>query len=90
MAAKYEARKIKSVVLPVGEPIFSEKGTTIEIVDDAAGEYVKVQQNGYTDGGIAFDAYEWEFIKAEIESMLAECRPDDFDTSQPNGENKTQ
>lgn len=48
---EYEARTLKIVVLPKGEPIFSELATQIEVMDEAAGEFVKVSQMGGAGGG---------------------------------------
>ena len=59
------ARIIKVVVLPEGDPIFSERVTLIEIQDEAAGEYVTVTQEGESteiSKSIAFDRREWERI----------------------------
>lgn len=46
----YIERVIKVVVLPDGEPIFSEHATEIEIQDEAGGEFVVVRQTYGSEG----------------------------------------
>jgi len=73
----YITRTLKICILPENEPIFSEMATEIEIEDEAAGEYVKVTQNGgsvESGKSILITSEEWPQIKAGIEQMLAECR----------------
>jgi len=49
-SAKYETRITRLSVIPREEPIFSEQATHIAIEDEAAGEFVKVsQEGGHTD-----------------------------------------
>ena len=74
----HEIRSVKVVVVPKGEPLYSERATSIEIDDEAGGEFVKVTQHGGTTDcakSILIDAKEWVTIKEAIEMMLAECRP---------------
>jgi hypothetical protein len=73
----YEMRIIKIVVAPKGEPIWSEQATQIEIVDEAAGEFVKVtQEGGHTDlaKSICFGPDQWVTIREAIDDMIAKCR----------------
>ena len=62
------------IVLPEGEPIFSEMATTIDIEDEAAGPFVVIRQEG-RDGAqkINIDQTEWPFIKDAIEKQLQVC-----------------
>jgi hypothetical protein len=73
----YESRLIKVIVVPKGEPIFSDEATEIEICDEAAGEFIKVTQQGgcaeYAKS-VCFDPEVWEVIKPEIDRMISECR----------------
>jgi hypothetical protein len=64
-----KTRPIKWVVLPEGEPIFSEQATTIEIIDEAAGEFLQVQQG---EVGITVDEFNWPEIKRAIDEAFAE------------------
>lgn len=62
------------------EPVFSEIATNVSIVDDAAGEYVEVkQQRGRThepNESILIDSHEWPTLRAAVDFMVSECRPD--------------
>jgi hypothetical protein len=49
--------------------------TEIEIVDEAAGEFLKVSQcSEHHEGSIKIDAEEWLTLKAAIDKMFKECR----------------
>ncbi len=73
---EYETRIIKIVVAPKGDPIYSERATTIEIDDLAGGEFVKIAQNRGSKECecIAFDREEWQAVKTEIDRMVLQCR----------------
>ena len=76
---KYETRTLKIAIIPEGEPIFSEGVTTVEILDEAGGEFLKVnQQHTSADEdsrqSILIDPEDWPHIKAGIEKMIKECR----------------
>lgn len=63
-------------VLPIDQPLYSELATEVRIVDEAAGEFVEVSQDGRTDlGKIAICPAEWPTLRAAIDRMMAECRP---------------
>jgi hypothetical protein len=72
----YQTRTLKIAVGVKGEPIFHEGTTEIEIVDEAAGEFLKVTQSpdDAEPGAIKIDPHEWPHLKAGIEKMLKECR----------------
>lgn len=72
--SEYETRAIKIVVAPKGSPIFSELATTVEICDEAGGEFVEVAQSQPGCGKILIEAAEWPAIRDAIEKMLANCR----------------
>lgn len=65
-------------ILPVGEPIFSERATIVSIVDEAAGEYIQVKQQAdttsETDQTITFDLDEWEEVTDVVNQMFGEIR----------------
>jgi len=68
----HETRVLALIVLPVGETIFHERATRIEIDDEAAGEYVALHQ---CEGGkIRIDPVEWPELRAAIDRMIEECR----------------
>ena len=72
----YETRTLKVGVCLKGKPTFDESMTTIEIDDEASGEYLKITQDreGVESGTIYIDPYEWPAIKMAIEKMIKECR----------------
>ena len=63
----YITRTTKITILPKGEPIFSELATHISIEDEAAGEYIVVEQQ---NGKFSIEPDEWPEIKKAIELML--------------------
>lgn len=70
----YEVLMNSVIVLPAGEPIFSELATMIALEDDAAGLFVTVRQEGQNGvGKVAFCPEEWPLIREQIEKMLAVC-----------------
>lgn len=73
----YEARTMSLVIAPKGEPIFSECATHVRIVDEAAGEFVEVeQQGGLGLGKIQLTPEEWPHIRKAIDRMIKQCRSD--------------
>jgi hypothetical protein len=73
---KYETRTLKIAVCVKGEPIFHEGTTEIEIVDEAAGEFLKITQSpdDAEPSVIKIDPHEWPMLKAGIDKMIKECR----------------
>ena len=71
----YETRIISLIVVPVTEPIFSEQATTVQIADEASGEFVEVIQSGRDGlGKIQITADEWPVLRDAINQLMAECR----------------
>ena len=64
-------------VLPEGEPIFSEQAFTVEIEDEAGGEFIVVRSNDRAclDGNIRLNPEEWPALREAIDRMVKECRP---------------
>ena len=73
---KYETRTLKIAVGVKGEPIFHAGTTEIEIVDEVAGEFLKITQSpdDAEPGVIRIDTIEWPMLKAAIDRMMKECR----------------
>jgi len=72
---KYESRVTAITVAPENEPVFSEMATTVSIEDEAAGEFVVVEQVGRTDiGKIGIEPEQWPALRAAIDQMIAQCR----------------
>jgi hypothetical protein len=57
-------------VLPAGNPIFSEPGYSVEIDDEAGGEFLILKDND--DNAISFDKEHWPTIKSAVEAMIKE------------------
>ena len=71
----YETRITNLVIAPKKEPIFSECATHVRIVDEAAGEFLEVeQQGGPSLGKIQFSPDEWPHLRRAINRMIKECR----------------
>jgi hypothetical protein len=72
----YVVRVTRLSVLPPKEPLFSEQCTHITIVDEAAGEYLEIeQQSGSVDvkaQTILVTPEEWPALKQAVETLLAE------------------
>lgn len=70
-----ETRITRLVVAPEGATTFDERATTVEIEDEAAGEFVTVHQvNDDKDAKVAIDPAEWPALREAIDRMIAECR----------------
>jgi hypothetical protein len=49
--------------------------TEIEIIDEAAGEFLKISQcSEHSEGSIQIEKEEWTTLKAAIDKMFKECR----------------
>ena len=71
----FERRVTAVTVCKKGEPIFSDYATRVEIVDEAAGEFVEVSQAGREGGGkIAIASDEWPALRDAIDELIAACR----------------
>lgn len=69
--ADYETKIVSVMVVPIGEPIFSELATTITVENEGAGEFLVVSQHG-RDGmsKISIDRVEWPALRSEIDKMM--------------------
>lgn len=72
--SEYKTRVARLTVLPHSQALYSDLATNIEIVDEAAGEFLEISQTR-TDGlsKIAIDPLEWPAIRAAIEQMISYC-----------------
>ena len=82
---KYTSRITQITVLPVGEPIFSERATVISIDDEVTGEYIKVMQQADTTNEmnqtVIFEPEEWEEVKGVIDQMFKDIK--DYQDEKP-------
>jgi hypothetical protein len=67
----YETRTTKMIVGVKNQQIFDDSVTEIEIVDEAAGEFLEISQD---DQKLRFDPEEWQHVRAAIEKMFKLCR----------------
>jgi hypothetical protein len=73
----YETRITQVVVVPEGEPSFSELATTIQIEDEAEGiEFLSIRQNLKPEAYVRVYPQEWPMLRAAINDMVARCRRD--------------
>ena len=74
MTKPYRTRVTCLLVIPEGEPSFSEMATTVEIEDEGAGEFVVVAQRARVDmGQIAINPEEWPELRAAIDRLVGQC-----------------
>ena len=75
----YTSRPTRFVVAPAGEPIFSSFATTIEIDDEAGGEFVRVRQlpEENLPQVININVDEWPAIRSAINRAVRLCQPDE-------------
>ena len=72
----YAVRVTRLSVMPPKEPLFSEQCTHISIVDEAAGEYLEIEQQSGSENvkpqAIMVTPEEWPALKQAVETLLAE------------------
>jgi hypothetical protein len=72
---KLETRVTQIVVCPPGQPLFSEMATTVRIQDEAAGEFVEMEQHGGPGlGKVQINPEEWPALRAAINRLMRQCR----------------
>jgi len=69
-----EVRVTRVHLVPGDEPIFHEGGYTVEIDDEAAGEFIVVRSQTDGDSKISIDARNWPMLRETINRMVRECR----------------
>ena len=69
-----QSRITQITVCPPNEPIFSEMATTVQIRDEAAGEFLEVSQNFEGAGKIFINPEEWPAIRRAINRLIRQCR----------------
>lgn len=78
MTTKYHIRTMKVAVIPEGDPLFSERVTTVGIYDEAAGEFLKVTQQSMSEDiekqQILIEEEEWPTLKMAIDQMIGEIK----------------
>ena len=69
----YETRTTKIAVGVKGEQLFCESITEVEIIDEAAGEFIEVRQE-YGGHTLRFDKDEWVHVRSAVNKMFKLCR----------------
>lgn len=71
----YETRITSLVIAPKTEPIFSECATHVRIIDEAAGEFIEIDQSSTNNlGKIHITPEEWPVLRGAIDKMIQDCR----------------
>ena len=71
------------------EPIFAPYSYTIEIEDEAAGEFIVVtdqNDNEPKPNAICIDPRDWPFLRAAIDRMIYECAKDPEPVEEPESQ----
>lgn len=74
MSNKHITRPTKWAITPEGESLFCERVIEIEIVDEAAGEFVEVKQHLEGYGKIGIEPSEWPSLRLAIDMAIKQCR----------------
>ena len=76
MADGHEIRIASLVVCRKGKQLFDEGTTKISLEDDAAGEYIVLQQfaDSLENGQMKLDPDEWPVVRKAIDRMVKSCR----------------
>lgn len=72
-----KARVTQITIVPEGEPLFHEYGHTVKIEDEAAGEFVVIDDHCEGYGQIAIEPQNWPALRAAINRMVKECRDEE-------------
>lgn len=64
-------RVLKRILSKGSEFIFHELSYTVEIEDEAAGEFVVIRRD---DEKLSIDPEDWKDLKKLIDKMIKECR----------------
>lgn len=86
----YKIRVTRLSIAPSNEPLFSELCTHLSIEDDAAGEYVTIQQQlqmpDVKEQKIQIDPEEWQALKYAVEKLLQEIETNEELPPEPETE----
>lgn len=71
-----EVRPTQWTITPKGEPIFDERAITLKIEDEAAGEFLILENCGDCgkETGFRFDADDWPTLRALIDEAVKEVK----------------
>ncbi len=73
--SKLTTRITRMHIIPEGEPIYTEKGYTVEIDDEAGGEFVIVKDGSIADGtGVKIDPADWIEVRAAVNDLMDQIK----------------
>jgi hypothetical protein len=72
--AKMERRVIKEMVGLAGQTAAGGLGVIVEIVDEGAGEFVRLTDMSDSTGQVSFDPEFWPLLRAVIDDAVGRCR----------------
>lgn len=68
---KFNSRITRITVLPEGEPLFNPEAINVTVEDEAAGEFVSIEQIGESqDNKIWFGKEAWPLLKKAIQTIV--------------------
>ena len=66
-------RITRVTIVKEGDPLFSEYGYTIEIEDEAAGEFIQITDH-HDNNKITLNPEDWPAIRTAINKMVKLCK----------------
>lgn len=73
--SKLITRITRMHIIPEGEPIYTEKGYTVEIDDESGGEFVIVKDGSTADGaGVRIDPKDWIEVRAAVNDLMDQIK----------------
>jgi hypothetical protein len=67
-------RVTQITIVPEGEPIFCDLGYTVKLDDEAAGEFVVIEDHSDDEGSIAINPQDWPALRRAINRMVKNCQ----------------
>ena len=72
--SNHQVRVTRLHVLPNDAALFDEMATVVRIEDEAAGEFVEVEQQAPGCGKILIEPEEWPALRRAINAMIRQCK----------------
>lgn len=74
MATEFVTKTLSAIVMPKGDAVFSDKATTVTILDEGAGPFLEVSQENEREGAkIRIAPEEWTELREAINTMFEEA-----------------
>lgn len=68
----HDTRITRLTITPTRSPLYCEEGLSVELVDEADGEFVRV--TGTHEGELKIAPSEWPMLRRAIDRMIQRCR----------------